>query len=318
MAAGAITGLAGCTGRTQTRTSNPAASQSPTTASAPTPQGSTAEVLPGTSAWRPSPRDVSPDVKGIAVRLAEVAATWDAGTGGMSGARTRLRNSGFDPALAFELAAVISDDEASVAQVAMAQYGGILAESASVLVVLDQWLLGADGRVKKGGTTLDIRLVADEPEWTVVAVRPARPGRRSPEISRAARRVLANDRVVLPVAARRDVRTGAIHDSVLRALTMLAARHRLDVSVLRSGHPIRVFGTSRTSNHTEGLAVDIWALDGRPIIASSRSATVADFMTAARDAGAYQVGGPVDPDSSGASFFSDDTHQDHIHLGFAG
>jgi hypothetical protein len=236
----------------------------------------------------------------------------------MSGARTRLQTSGFDPALASELATVISDDEASVSQVVMAQYGGILAESASVLVVLDQWLLGTEGRVRKRGTTLDIRLAADEPEWTVVAVRPARPGRQSPEMSRAARRVLANDRVVLPVAARRDVRAGAINDSVLQALTLLSARHQLDVSVLRSGHPIRVFGTSRTSNHTEGLAVDVWALDGRPIITSGRSATVADFMTAARDAGAYQVGGPVDLDPSGASFFSDDTHQDHIHLGFTG
>jgi hypothetical protein len=45
---------------------------------------------------------------------------------------------------------------------------------------------------------------------------------------------------------------------------------------------------------------------------------VSDFMQAARSAGAYQVGGPVDLDGSGASYFADDTHQDHIHLGFTG
>ena len=79
-----------------------------------------------------------------------------------------------------------------------------------------------------------------------------------------------------------------------------------------------MFGTYRTSDHTDGRAVDIWALDGRPIIERGASAKVADFMRAAQDAGAYQVGGPVDLDGSGASFFSDDTHRDHIHLGFTG
>jgi hypothetical protein len=135
-------------------------------------------------------------------------------------------------------------------------------------------------------------------------------------MSQAAQRLLASRRVVLPPAAERDVRGGVMDDSVLRALLSLSARHRLDVSVLRSGHPLLVFGTDRTSDHTDGLAVDIWALDGRPIIERGASETVADFMRAAREAGAYQVGGPVDLDGSGASFFADDTHQDHIHLGF--
>ncbi len=39
-------------------------------------------------------------------------------------------------------------------------------------------------------------------------------------------------------------------------------------------------------------------------------------MMACAEVGAYQVGGPIDPDGGGAVYFSDDTHQDHIHLGF--
>ncbi len=290
----------------------------PATGGTPSPSESTTAALPRTTIWRPSPREVSPNVKLAAVRLVEAAAVWDVGDGGIAAARTRVRASGNDPELAADLAPVVSDDPASAAQVVTAQYGGILAGSASVLVVLDQWRLGVDGRVRRRGTTLDVRLVADEPQWAVTAVRPARPGRPSGEISREAKQVLGNDRIVLPFAARRDVRAGVIDGSVLQALVSLARRHRLDVSVLRSGHPLRVFGTDRTSNHTEGLAVDIWALDGRSIISSGYSKAVANFMRAAREGGAYQVGGPVDLDGSGASFFSDDTHQDHIHLGFTG
>ncbi len=209
-----------------------------------------------------------------------------------------------------------SDGVAAVAQVAVAQYGGILVDTASVLAVLDQWVLQPDGSVKAGGTTLDIRLSADEPKWTVTNVRPARPGRPVRDLSRVARHLVEDGRVLLPHAAESDVRAGAINDSVLVALGSLARFHRIDVRLLCSGHPLRVFGTDRTSNHTQGLAVDIWALDGRPIIESGGTQVVADFMMACAEVGAYQVGGPTDPDGAGAGFFSDDTHQDHIHLGF--
>ena len=39
-------------------------------------------------------------------------------------------------------------------------------------------------------------------------------------------------------------------------------------------------------------------------------------MQAATDVGAYQVGGPADLDGGDRQYFADDTHQDHIHLGF--
>jgi hypothetical protein len=255
-------------------------------------------------------------VKTRAVGLVETAATWEPGDGGLQNARRRLDQSGYDGDLVEELGSVLVDGVASVAHVVVAQYGGILADSASVLVVVDQWVLQEDNRVRTVGTTLDIRLVANEPEWVVTALRPARPGRPIGGLSRAARRLLASDRVTLPDAAASDVRAGEIQDVVLDALTSLSALHKLDVSILRSGHPLRVFGTDRVSNHTEGRAVDVWALDGRPIIEMGGSSAVTGFMQAAADIGAYQVGGPSDLDGADAVYFSDDTHQDHIHLGF--
>ena len=261
---------------------------------------------------------MAPGVKQVAVRLLETAGSWAQGQGGVEQTKRRLGVAGYDPTLVDDLGPLISSDDAAAVQVVVAQYGGILSARASVLIAVDQWVLTKDRGVRRRGTTVDVRLVADEPQWIVTTVRPARPGRRVAEITGAGRRLLRNDRVILPRAAVRDIRSGAIEDSVLRALALLAELHRLDVSILRSGHPVRVFGTNRTSNHTDGRAVDIWALDGQPIIERRNSAKVADFMRAAQDAGAYQVGGPVDLDGSGASFFSDDTHRDHIHLGFTG
>ena len=153
------------------------------------------------------------------MRLVGIAGTWGPGEGGASGLRQRLRAGGYEPGLADELEPLITDDDSAVTEVVVAQYGGILSTSASVLVVVDQWVLSESSRVGRRGTTLDVRLIADEPQWTVTAVRPARPGRRHPEITVAARRLLGNDRVVLPLAAARDVRAGAIDGSVIRALS---------------------------------------------------------------------------------------------------
>lgn len=42
---------------------------------------------------------------------------------------------------------------------------------------------------------------------------------------------------------------------------------------------------------------------------------VTAYMRAAASAGSYNVGGPYP--LGGATYFSDDTHHDHVHAGFA-
>ncbi len=93
------------------------------------------------------------------MRLVEAAGTWAAGDGGVDKARARLISAGYDADLVDDLAPLLGDGVAAVAQVVVAQYGGILVDSASVLAVVDQWVLQPDGSVKAGGTTLDIRLI---------------------------------------------------------------------------------------------------------------------------------------------------------------
>jgi hypothetical protein len=196
-----------------------------------------------------------------------------------------------------------------------AQYGGILADSASVLVVCRQYSI-VNGKLTTGGTTVDVRLSKSGQTWRVTAMHPAQPGRAASRLSAAATRVLANDRIVLPPASMADVRSGQVHDSVLTAMLRLAGTYRIGVSVIRSGHPQYVFGTNRLSDHPRGRAFDTWQIDGHAVVnpATPRSLVTA-YMRAAASAGSYNVGGPYR--LAGATYFSDATHHDHVHAGFS-
>jgi hypothetical protein len=296
--------------------SAPAAATTSATASASaTAQPTTvATPLPSARAWVARRGEVQPSIKARATALVEAVGTWTDGGGDLASARARATAAGFAPGLADLLAALLGPEPAAVVRVRDAQYGGILTSSASVLVVVDQWRATAAGQVSAGGRTVDVRLVAASPTWRVVDALPAKPGAASMQITRAAKAVLADSRLHLPYSARSDVTAGLIHDSVLVMLTALAREHVVDVSVLRSGHPLHVFGTSRTSDHTRGQAVDVWALDGQPLVVPDNHALATRGMAFAVAHGAYNVGGPVQ--LSGRQYFSDRTHQDHIHLGF--
>ena len=272
-------------------------------------------TLPPTHAWTARAGEVRPSVKAQATQLLEAVAAWSGeGGGSVASARKRATAAGFDPTLADALTALLGSGTHAVAQVRDAQYGGILDSTASVLVVVDQWRALADGSLTAGGTTVDVRLVANSPHWKVVEVHPAQPGPAAASLSAEARAVLASARLHLPHAAHADVAAGRIHDSVLTFALELAQRHIVDVSVMRSGHPLLVFGTDRPSDHPRGRAVDVWALDGKPLVVPSNHDLAVDAMEFATAQGAYNVGGPVLLD--GAGYFSDDTHQDHIHVGF--
>ncbi|MFC9326658.1 hypothetical protein [Kitasatospora sp. NPDC057015] len=277
-------------------------------------------ALPAVTPWVPGPGEVSPEVKLRAVQLVEALGTWPSGGEGAAAAGARAAALGLDPGLAAQAGPLLPAADRAALQVVYAQYGGLLADSASVMVVCRQWALGADGAVTAGGTTVDVRLDRAQPLWTVTGLRPAEPGPATPTPSAAARSVLTDTRIVLPPAAAADVAAGTVHDSVLRALLTLAQAHSFQVTVLRSGHPLDVFGTNRPSDHPQGRGVDIWQIDGHTVADPATDPALVDgFMRAAAAAGSYNVGGPRQL-SGGATvnqFFSDRTHHDHVHAGFA-
>ncbi|MFD5752943.1 hypothetical protein [Streptomyces sp. NPDC127033] len=297
---GLLAGAAGCAGPARTG-AGPASSAVP---------------LPTTTPWRPDRADVDPAVKLRAVQVVEAIGAWPAGQGGAAAAKRRVAALGAAPSLVDAAGPLLPTADEAVLQVVDAQYGGILADSASVLVVCRQWTPGhATGT---SGTTVDVRLRRARPRWEVTALHPARPGAAAPSLPDAARGVLAERRITLPPAAAADVRSGHVHESVLRALLRLAITYRMYVSVIRSGHPRDVFGTDRPSDHPRGRAFDVWQIDGHAVVDPATSRRLVErFMRDAAAAGSYNVGGPVRLSGGAAGqFFTDATHHDHVHAGF--
>ncbi|MFG1819935.1 hypothetical protein ACGFIF_39690 [Kribbella sp. NPDC049174] len=95
----------------------------------------------------------------------------------------------------------------------------------------------------------------------------------------------------------------------------LAKTYRIGISVIRSGHPLNVFGTNRPSDHPRGRAFDTWQINVRAVVAPSTPQTlITAYMRASASVGSYNVGGPYQ--LSGSTYFSDQTHHHHIHAGF--
>jgi hypothetical protein len=113
-----------------------------------------------------------------------------------------------------------------------------------------------------------------------------------------------------------DLASGNLDLRVQSLLAVLAERHAIRLSCLRSGHSRFVKGTTRVSNHTVWRAVDIDMVDGRPVGPRSRpSRALAAWLDALQ--------GPLRPSEIGSPFgfgrppyFTDEGHQGHIHVGY--
>ncbi|MEU3341427.1 hypothetical protein [Streptomyces sp. NPDC006668] len=323
--AGCVVGAAGCgsgtshTAPPSTPTPSGASPSGTAPAGPPTspPPTTQAAALPRTTLWRPTSAEITPTAKLRAVRLVEAIGAWPQGGGGAGAARTRVAALRLPAGFVAQAGPLLPDADAAVVQVVDAQYGGILTDSASVLVVCRQWTRRG-GTVGAGGTTVDVRLTRAASGWTVTVLHPAQPGAAVSPLPSRVRAILADSRIELPPAARADLRSGRIHDSVLTAMRQLAGAYRMYVSVVRSGHPLDVFGTSRPSDHPRGRAFDVWRIDGHEVVDPATPRSLIDrFMRDAAAAGSHNVGGPVQ--LSGGSrpdqFFSDHTHHDHVHIG---
>ncbi len=264
--------------------------------------------------WRPAEGDVLPKIKVAAARAVRILGSWPAGEDGRAAARERLRAAGLPAALARHAGPLLEPlDAASVeTTVVYPQYGGLTADTASVMVVAQQHVRSDDGSASHRTVAVDVRLRMASP-WRVTGVRPAKFEVAVPFVSAepdaplpppagtpsaVARAVLDNPGLDLPGTARADISSGAVSGKVLRMLDALGGEHQLSVSVLVTGHPINVFGTDRRSNHNIGRAADIWAIDGTPVIElwRTRPKLIKEVMRAAARLGSDEVGGPVDID----------------------
>jgi hypothetical protein len=115
---------------------------------------------------------------------------------------------------------------------------------------------------------------------------------------------------------RTDLVSGKLDLRVQSLLAVIAERHTIRLSCLRTGHSRFVKGTTRVSNHTVWRAVDIDVVDGRPV---SRSSSPARTLVVWLDG----LQGPLRPSEIGSPFeigrrpyFSDEGHQGHVHVGY--
>jgi hypothetical protein len=105
---------------------------------------------------------------------------------------------------------------------------------------------------------------------------------------------------------------------VRQLLVAAAARHRIRVSCLRSGHSWYVKDTRRVSNHSVWRGVDIDQVDGHPVSPANSAARQLARWIGQGGAGVWpsEVGSPWR--FAGRPWFTDSGHQGHLHVGFAG
>jgi hypothetical protein len=113
-----------------------------------------------------------------------------------------------------------------------------------------------------------------------------------------------------------DLASGRLDLRVQSLLAVIAERHAIRLSCLRTGHSRFVKGTTRVSNHTVWRAVDIDMVDGQPV---SKASPAARSLVLWLD----RLQGPLRPVEVGSPFaighrpyFTNEGHRDHIHIGY--
>lgn len=290
----------------------------PTQAPAPSTTTTTRPRLLAPPLYAPIPGEPVPELKSLAANYLQALGTYDLGGGTAAAAAVRIQGiatSATLPATDMLLVPTAS----SAIEIIYPQLGGLIDDAASIMVVF-RWRLLERGSEVSVTRIADVRLARQAGRWRVSSVESlggdnVDPGSPSP----IAQAVLANDRIELPDSARWDINAGRISDEVLQVLDDLAVKHTLRVAVLASGHPHNVFATGLISNHTKGRGVDIWAIDGQPVVslrdpAGPLPALVQELV----NAGVTEVGSPFDIDGPGGASFTNTVHQDHLHLAFDG
>ena len=261
-----------------------------------------------------------PELKSLAADALQAVGTYEAGEGSAASALTRV-GSDVDAALVQSASQLLVPDAASSIEIIYPQLGGLTDDAASIMVVY-RWRTLIGGNETQQTRTADVRLARSAEGWraTTVASLGGDPAAGDPlPMTPSATAVLENEQIELADSARWDIEAGRIGDPVLDAMLSLARERSLSVTVLATGHPREVFETTSVSNHTEGRGVDIWAVDGVPVVAQRTDGSVIKEMVQEMlDAGVTEVGSPWDLDGLGGSSFTNVVHQDHLHVAFDG
>lgn len=274
---------------------------------------------PPSSTYDPPAGEILADAKRLGGAVAQALTTYEAD---MSLADV-LERFAVDPeryiALSEEAAIVHHAGMWSLGTVEYAQLGGHLNNRASIMVVVRQEL-GVEELERVETRTMDVRLVrAPGGAWVFDALASAGgvPVDRPATLSALAAAVVDDRRMRLPDSAIWDIYAGHTDEALLRLMADLADRTPYVVTVLHTGHPYNVFETDRISNHSVGHAIDIYLL-GETFVVNDRaddSTTRAHVEWLAGRTDIKELGSPWKLPDATARTFTNEVHQDHIHIG---
>ena len=132
--------------------------------------------------------------------------------------------------------------------------------------------------------------------------------------------VLAHPNLTLTDRARADLQSGNLDARLVSALGASLARHRLYVTVFKTGHSMCVGGGNRTpcnvSNHYEWRAMDVFTVDGVRVSQANPAAREFSIELANMPGGPDEIGQPWYDLESLPGVFANASHQDHVHAGY--
>lgn len=267
--------------------------------------------------WAPTENEVEVELKRAAADVARALATY--AMGATPGEVLRDATGASEQRSEDALADLVQPEVSSQAEVIYPQLGGMHDDMASVMVVVRQRLVDGQGSAEEVTRTLDVRMRREDDRWAFSALASGGgvPVPRPDDVDTWASAVLDHERIWLPDSARWDVHRGDVAAELLEVMVALAERTEYAVAVISTGHPSRVFGTQRPSNHDRGRAVDIYEVDGRLVVESRDEG--GSLYGVARwlydDVGVPELGSPWSFDGRGGRSFTDPVHRDHIHIG---
>ena len=272
--------------------------------------------------WEPPADDVLPNAKRLAARVAHTVGSFGPASPPTQTVTELLAavpvSATLDrPLLEAAITALRGDARTSTASVRYAQLGGLTSDATSVMVITEQQLVRGDGTEANISRTLDIRLRLVDGAWAFHEL--ASIGGDPPEAGvtpqGSVTALIDDPRIRLPDSARWDLLRG-VDSRLVELLREAADVASFDVAVVASGHPPNVFGTGRISNHTQGRGVDIWAVDGQPVVTQRSPGSPAHRLTVWMfDRGVPELGSPW---ALGRGSFTNTVHQDHIHAAYHG
>lgn len=280
-----------------------------------------APALPVGDPFELSPDEMLPNAKRLASDVVQTLMTYEPDD---AAADVVARVAGDDgaPSLLVTAAPILHADAWSRGQIVYPQLGGFTDTTVSVMVVARQTVGFASGEIREETRTLDVRLLIEGGAWVFdeLASAGGRALERPADLSEAAAAVVDDDRIELPDSARWDIYRGAIEEPLLALMAIMAERTEYGVIVLDTGHPWEVFGTDRQSRHSLGRAVDLyrvgeaWVIDDR----EDDSETHRFVRWLYDQPEMTNMGAPWSLDDFGGRSFTDDLHQDHLHVESAG